>query len=641
MNISRTWRSTAPRLNTLAACLVLALGTGAASAGTPTNASMPLANHAPARTYTESTVAFGQHNRAHPAGSSQRAPTHGLSTATAIVPVTNCLDDNSAGSLRQVIAGAGAGDTIDMSGLLCSSITLSQGQILIAQDNLNLLGPGQGNLTIHGNNTGTVFNIFPGPNISVEDVTITDGTYQYGGCMYVPGNLTMANSTVTGCRAPSTGTFAYGGGLDVKGDLTMTNSTVSGNTASGLNSAVGGGIYVQHVANIQNSVISNNYAKAHGVYGTKNVALGGGLASIYGLTLTGSTVSNNVAVSDFGQAYGGGVHLLGVTTGTIPTGVISHSTITGNTAHSGTTWVYGGGVASGTSGLLAAPPVRLLDRLASLSVSYSTIHGNAATSDCANCVIIGGGISAFGQVALANSTVSDNRVVSAAASSGAAYGGGVATRFNQGGSAAGLITVSESTISDNKADGRIGGQGGYGRGGGVAALLSPTVIDNSTVAFNEASSSGGGVMISANSDTTSTMHSSIIANNEAIQARDIGLTGTFSNGVGIPINGNHNLVIAASANLQLPADTISADPGLRPLADNGGPTQTHALPAASLAVNAGSNPNNDACDQRGNPYGRVFGGAVDIGAYELSGVATDDIFSNGFETPCAATTPPP
>ena len=62
------------------------------------------------------------------------------------------------------------------------------------------------------------------------------------------------------------------------------------------------------------------------------------------------------------------------------------------------------------------------------------------------------------------------------------------------------------------------------------------------------------------------------------------------------------------------------DPGLAPLADNGGPTLTHALLPGSSALDAGPDPvpdfpGNDH-DQRGPGYARVVGGAADAGAFE-------------------------
>src|SRR5262249_2253812 len=61
---------------------------------------------------------------------------------------------------------------------------------------------------------------------------------------------------------------------------------------------------------------------------------------------------------------------------------------------------------------------------------------------------------------------------------------------------------------------------------------------------------------------------------------------------------------------------FEVDPQLPPLAFNGGPTQTHALKKGSPAINKGSNPLNQLTDQRGAPFARQLGSAVDIGAYE-------------------------
>ena len=62
---------------------------------------------------------------------------------------------------------------------------------------------------------------------------------------------------------------------------------------------------------------------------------------------------------------------------------------------------------------------------------------------------------------------------------------------------------------------------------------------------------------------------------------------------------------------------ITDDPLLGALADNGGPTRTHALLAGSAAVNAGTSAGAPATDQRG--VARPQGAGVDIGAYEQGG----------------------
>jgi hypothetical protein len=58
---------------------------------------------------------------------------------------------------------------------------------------------------------------------------------------------------------------------------------------------------------------------------------------------------------------------------------------------------------------------------------------------------------------------------------------------------------------------------------------------------------------------------------------------------------------------------IGGDPGLAPLADNGGPTRTMALLPGSAAIDAGTATGAPSTDQRG--FGRV--GPVDIGAFEV------------------------
>jgi hypothetical protein len=62
---------------------------------------------------------------------------------------------------------------------------------------------------------------------------------------------------------------------------------------------------------------------------------------------------------------------------------------------------------------------------------------------------------------------------------------------------------------------------------------------------------------------------------------------------------------------------LKSDPLLGPLANNGGPTPTHALASNSPAINEGANPRSLATDQRGASYQRVAGGRADIGAFEL------------------------
>ena len=77
---------------------------------------------------------------------------------------------------------------------------------------------------------------------------------------------------------------------------------------------------------------------------------------------------------------------------------------------------------------------------------------------------------------------------------------------------------------------------------------------------------------------------------------------------------------------------LNVDPLLGPLADNGGPTQTHALLPGSPALNAGdpSIPfRATESDQRGVGFSRVAFNRIDIGAYESQVTPSADFDSNG------------
>lgn len=64
------------------------------------------------------------------------------------------------------------------------------------------------------------------------------------------------------------------------------------------------------------------------------------------------------------------------------------------------------------------------------------------------------------------------------------------------------------------------------------------------------------------------------------------------------------------------------NPRVGALANNGGPTQTHALLAGSPAIDAGDSSYFPGNDQRGAGFPRVRGGRLDIGAFESVGQAT-------------------
>ena len=187
--------------------------------------------------------------------------------------------DSGAGSLRQAIADAAPGDTVDLTGL-SGVITLTSGRLSIGKD-LTISGPGAAALAIDGNASSPILDVGSGVTASVLGLTITNGNNtSHGGGIRNRGALALTNSTVSGNSTDITG-----GGIWISGfgsTLTLTNSTVSGNTAFN-----GGGIWNNSntTVTLTNGTVSDNTA-------TNN---SGGILNAGTLTLTNSTVSDNMA----------------------------------------------------------------------------------------------------------------------------------------------------------------------------------------------------------------------------------------------------------------------------------------------------------------------------------------------------------
>jgi hypothetical protein len=220
----------------------------------------------------------------------------------------------------------------------------------------------------------------------------------------------------------------------------------------------------------------------------------------------------------------------------------------------------------------------------------STISGNQAThdrNDGQTSYDSGGGIFSNTGGYVFSSTISGNYSYG--------LGGGMAA-FG------GFTIVLDSTISGNTARTRSGG-------GLDLRVFYGGAIANSTIAANQAAA-GGGLYLRGTLPGFTLQSSLLSGNAAAAGGADLGAA------VSVTISGSNNLVASAGAAVVLPADTLHGNPRLQPLADNGGPTRTHALSAGSPAIDAGSNPFGLADDQRGTGFPRITGAAADIGAFE-------------------------
>lgn len=152
---------------------------------------------------------------------------------------------------------------------------------------------------------------------------------------------------------------------------------------------------------------------------------------------------------------------------------------------------------------------------------------------------------------------------------------------------AGSLTVSNSTFSGN-----FGGLAGGGiSAGGAVTVTSSTFYSNTA-----------GGLVNGGSNVV-TVKNTIVANNTSYNC-----SGTIT-------SLGHNLESANTCGFSAAGDLPNTNPLVGRLANNGGPTLTHALLPGSSAINAGTNAGCPATDQRGVP--RPQFGTCDIGAFEF------------------------
>src|SRR5881392_509410 len=128
----------------------------------------------------------------------------------ATITVTN-TNDSGAGSLRQALADANDGDTINFSVTTPATITLTSGELLVNKS-VTISGLGADQLSVNGNATFRGFHISPGKTVTISDLTITNGGPHsaYGlGIFNEQATLTISNCTLTGNSGATDGGGIY------------------------------------------------------------------------------------------------------------------------------------------------------------------------------------------------------------------------------------------------------------------------------------------------------------------------------------------------------------------------------------------------------------------------------------------------
>lgn len=310
----------------------------------------------------------------------------------AVSPVCDGIDD---GTLRKAFVCAMDGDTVDLTQVACSKITLAA-PLTSGPVGLRLIGPGANYLEIDaaGISRALVHNGRPGDEFYVSGLTISNGhyvnPYTYGGgggCVFSSGDVYLSGTLVTGCSTAASGTVASGGAIYAKGSATLVLSTVSGNTAAGsadtkYAAARGGGIAADDVR-LYASIVSDNTALSPtkttyggGVYArsftAKYSTVSGnhataraGVAAAEAFTLSSSTLSGNVA-----RDFDGGAHLNG------NVAYVTNSTIAFNSAGAdGTTGGISGPALLATNSIIARNTANgVLSDVATLPGGFTGSH---------------------------------------------------------------------------------------------------------------------------------------------------------------------------------------------------------------------------------------------------------------------------
>jgi hypothetical protein len=537
-------------------------------------------------------------------------------TSAATLTVTSNADAGP-GTLREAIASAADGDVITFGPALNGATIATNSELSIDSLDITIDGDldddGEADVTLTtSGHAEHLIDIGSGADVILDGLAIEDA--DNSAIQIDDATLTLRNSTISG-------SLSGGEGGAIRADyasVTIEDSLITGNAAYD----EGGAVFAKYsTLSISRSTLSSNASiddEGGAIYAVNSA-----------VTIEESTLSGNTAARNGGAIYA--FALFGYSS----TLDISDSTLAGNTS-------------SDIGGAVIHYAVEYAD--ATTTITDSTISGNEAK--------YGGGVSAasleYGSAAttITRSTLSGNSAIG-----GASALHGLAVKY---GSTA--FTVRDSTISGNTVS-EVVQTIKYGAVGmlGVDYFLAEEYSAPSTVTLSVANSTisgnaGAGIIIGTYGDYSTAgatiQNSTIVANNTG-DAPEVGeimafaidsllltapstfdvrnsVIGNEDNAACKYLNGGDDdfaaAVLVGNDNNFFSDDTCDGseplnggNPEITPLANNGGPTQTHAPLPGSPLIDAGDNGEAAGLDndQRGAGYPRIHDGTVDIGAVEF------------------------
>ncbi|MEI8052031.1 MAG: right-handed parallel beta-helix repeat-containing protein, partial [Actinomycetes bacterium] len=257
------------------------------------------------------------------------------------IKVTNC-NVAGRGSLADAVAGARSGSTITITASCSSDNPITPAAVIPIDTSLTIKASRSERAVISGGTTHGIFTVAPGAVVSLEGLTLRDGSStsfavgEAGGAIHSAGTLNLTNDVfvnnvgIIGAAIATTGPLTvdrctFGAGFAFLGssiiasgaNVRISNSEISDNRAIiGTLLVLGGSLTLRH------SVVTRNVA--YGIYGGI-VAAVNPQDPVNSLTVSDSTISNNQ-----GGDFGGGLFI-----GDGMAATIEGSTIANNTAIDG------------------------------------------------------------------------------------------------------------------------------------------------------------------------------------------------------------------------------------------------------------------------------------------------------------------
>ncbi|MDY6940731.1 MAG: DUF4347 domain-containing protein [Cyanobacteriota bacterium] len=511
----------------------------------------------------------------------------------AIFTVSN-NDDSGAGSLREAIANANSGDTIQFDPSLANqTITLTSGEITVGVGkDITIDGSGADNLTISGNNASRIFRIrstsVNPTDITIANLNLTKGyTAEQGGAIVTEHQtkLIIDNVDFTNNTADDGGGAIFSA---FEGRLTVSDSRFEGNEATAGNDERGAGA-IGFRGPDRLTITNSDFIDNRGIVGGAVNSLNGELIVENSRFINNNTLAATFDTGEtraFLRGYGGAIYTDRASTrnpdtsGTIR---ITDSVFEGNS----------GRAAGGAAYFFTDPRDRVIIEGSTFDGNESkALEGGDGEGGNAGAVIV---LTDSGEtnrgLTIENTTFANNT---------AAQQGGALWLMRT------PTTITNTVLSSNEATNNFGGA--------MAIYEAPIEISYTTIANNQAQFSGA---FSQNDPNLATVSNTIFANNTS---NELGVSFNNNPQTNRPINDGGN-------NIQSPGDPAIA-PGITQVDPQLGPLQVvdgvlvHPLQAGSPAIDAGAN-SGVTTDRRGatRPQdGDLNGSAIaDIGAFEFGG----------------------